>query len=256
MNNTNIIPYDGEAPYIFVSYCHRNADCVMRILAYLTKCGCRVWYDSGINPGDEWPEVIAEHISGCAAFVSFISNEAMESHNCRKEFNYAMAENKPFLCVFLEEVKLTPVMKMQLASVQAINRSSYDSDEAFYNALLKCSCLERCYDKKALKTVTTYFLKRESTSEAIHISHSGFKIGRKSDMCDCAITDNKAVSRVHSIIDIDNCRCFIRDNKSLNNTYVNDKPIGENPVELHNNDRIDIGGEIFAVFCEETEVDD
>ena len=52
-------PYEGQEPFIFISYAHKNSDQVMPILEKLDEAGYRVWYDDGIAPGSEWPEYIA-----------------------------------------------------------------------------------------------------------------------------------------------------------------------------------------------------
>lgn len=135
--------YEGDAPYIFVSYCHTNRDKVMPVLDFLTAEGFRIWYDEGIDAGSEWPEVIAEHLEHSAAFLAFISEESLKSHNCKREFNYAIMENKPSIAIWLDPVELTPVMKLQMSSVQAINGTNLECDSITVQ-LRKAKILERC----------------------------------------------------------------------------------------------------------------
>ncbi len=56
-------PYEGNEPYIFVSYAHANSPEVMRVISDMHERGYRIWYDEGIEVGSEWPECIAEHLS-------------------------------------------------------------------------------------------------------------------------------------------------------------------------------------------------
>ena len=48
--------YQGDNPFVFVSYAHKDSDAVYRILRLLQGRGLRIWYDEGITPGSEWPE--------------------------------------------------------------------------------------------------------------------------------------------------------------------------------------------------------
>lgn len=86
-------PYEGDQPYLFVSYCHKDKESVLPVLRFLQDEGIRIWYDTGIDPGTEWPEVIADHLDQSSVFLAFISPNSLESHNCRKEFNFAMMKN-------------------------------------------------------------------------------------------------------------------------------------------------------------------
>ena len=62
---TRVAPYNGNEDYIFISYSHRDMDTVLPILARMKQAGYRFWYDEGIDPGSEWPESIADHLSRC-----------------------------------------------------------------------------------------------------------------------------------------------------------------------------------------------
>lgn len=60
--------YEGNEPYIFVSYAHKDSNHVLPIITSLQAQGFRVWYDAGIEAGTEWPEYIAGRLDGCAVF--------------------------------------------------------------------------------------------------------------------------------------------------------------------------------------------
>lgn len=68
--------YEGSAPYIFISYAHKDSENVLRVLDVLRKRGYRIWYDDGIEPGSEWPEYIASHLDQASAVIAFISDNA------------------------------------------------------------------------------------------------------------------------------------------------------------------------------------
>ena len=44
--------YEGNKPYIFVSYSHKNSSVVLSYIEKLYELKYRVWYDEGIAPGN------------------------------------------------------------------------------------------------------------------------------------------------------------------------------------------------------------
>ena len=131
------IPYEGNEKFIFVSYSHQDMDRVLPLIDRLMKDGFRVWYDDGISPGTEWPEVIAQHINECELFVSFLSNSYMDSLNCKRELDFSIRKRKKFLAVFLEETEMPLGVEMQISTVQAVNYYKTTPElffERFYNS--------------------------------------------------------------------------------------------------------------------------
>ncbi len=247
-------PYEGNEPFVFVSYCRKDAERVYPLIALLEENDFRVWYDQGIDPGSEWPEVIANHLDQCSVFLAFISQASQESHNCRKEFNFAVQENKPSVCVILEKVALTPVMKMQMASIQAIDYEQCASKWELLDRLMKMEAFRPCQDDGATvlipKTIKEYYLNRKLTGEKVQIRHSEFKVGRNM-ACDYRIEDNRTVSKIHAIFDLPSSSdgsCTVLDNHSTNKVYVNDELVKEGEkYPLQNGDLIEIGSEKFIL---------
>ena len=58
MTRGNIVPYEGQEPYVFVSYAHKDSHLVIPVLEKLHALGYRIWFDDGIAPGSEWPETL------------------------------------------------------------------------------------------------------------------------------------------------------------------------------------------------------
>ena len=148
MKRCNAKPYEGNDEYIFVSYCHRDRVIVYPIIENLARDGYRVWYDEGIDPGSEWPEIIASHLNGCAVCIAFISNNSLNSHNCKREVSFAHLKKKDFISIITEPVKLTLGMEMQLSASQSIFKYTIDSDSEFYEKLYDARFLERCKGEK------------------------------------------------------------------------------------------------------------
>jgi membrane protease YdiL (CAAX protease family) len=115
--------YRGAEPFIFVSYSHRDGQAVFAEIRRLHELGYRIWYDEGIDPGKEWSEDIARALHEAAAFIVFISVDAVLSNNVRNEINFALSRGKPFLAVHLDDVKLPLGLELGMANIQAIYRS-------------------------------------------------------------------------------------------------------------------------------------
>ena len=146
--------YSGNEPYIFISYSHKDSDRVLPIIRGLQAKGFRVWYDSGIEAGTEWPEFIAEKLRASNCVIAFLSPHAASSHNCRREINFAIARNKELLIAYLEDFELSPGMEMQLSLLQAIYRSRSGSDEAFINHLAGARLLSDCLGTAQFTKIT------------------------------------------------------------------------------------------------------
>lgn len=144
MSNKNIYPYKGELPYIFISYSHRNMEEAISIIELLQKDNFRVWYDEGIDPGFEWDENIASHVENCGYFIALLSEEYLQSSNCKDELNYARELEKPRLLVYLKDVQLPGGMRMRLSRLQAIHKYKYHSEESFMQKLGETEELELC----------------------------------------------------------------------------------------------------------------
>lgn len=146
-----ITMYNGNEPYIFISYAHKNSDVVVPIIEALANNGFRVWYDAGIEAGTEWPEYVAEKLLNSAVVIAFISKAALDSPNCRREINYSISHNKDVLSVYIEDVTLTPGMEMQLSTTQAMfyGRALH---ETFLQQLMDATLMTSCKDDLAPKS--------------------------------------------------------------------------------------------------------
>ena len=131
MKRCSVRPYEGAENYIFVSYCHKDKKEIYPIIERLARDGYRVWYDEGINPGDDWPEVIADHLSRCALCIAFLSENAINSHNCRREINFTLLKRKPLISAAIETISMSPGMQMQLSCAQSISKADMTDDEFF-----------------------------------------------------------------------------------------------------------------------------
>ena len=139
-------PFSGDKPFIFISYSHRNSEKVLSIVERLQKDGYRVWYDEGIDPGTEWDEFIAGKIEKSGFLIAFMSQEYLDSQNCKDELNYARDLDKDRLLVYLSDVKLSGGMAMRLNRLQAIHEYTYNSFGSFIEKLESTPALEAFKD--------------------------------------------------------------------------------------------------------------
>lgn len=137
-------PYTGDKGYIFISYSHKDTDRVFPIIEDLSENGYRVWFDEGIDPGTEWDENIAAHMKECAGILAFVSENYLNSDNCKDELNYARDLGKGRIIIYLEEVELPAGMAMRLNRIQAIHKYKYKKQEEFYDELRKAPMLKEC----------------------------------------------------------------------------------------------------------------
>jgi TIR domain len=112
--------YTGDKPFVFASYAHKDGRLVFPELRALHEKGLRIWYDEGIDPGNEWPEEIANALQRASFFIVFISRSAVESRNVRSEINFALNEGKPLLAIHIEDTKLPPGLALRIGDIQAI----------------------------------------------------------------------------------------------------------------------------------------
>ena len=101
---------------------HKDSAGVYEEIQRLHEAGYKIWYDEGIDAGNEWPEEIANAVIGCSLFLIFVTPRATESVNCRNEINMALNKGKPFLAIHLEETALPPGLELRMGDLQAILR--------------------------------------------------------------------------------------------------------------------------------------
>ncbi len=142
-----MISYEGNEPYIFISYSHRNSEIVLPIAEALQKAGFRLWYDGGIELGTDWSEYIEDHILNCGALLFFLSKDTVESRNCREEFNLAYSENKEILIVYVEDLAPSDLrhgLRMRVPSYQCLYRHRYPNDAALCEVICRARVLAHC----------------------------------------------------------------------------------------------------------------
>lgn len=112
--------YSGDEPYVFASYAHADSSVVYPEFERLGRLGFHIWYDEGIEPGNEWPQYVADALARCSLFLVFVSPRAVASRNVRHEIHFAINHNKPFLAVHIEPTDLPAGLELRMGDTQAI----------------------------------------------------------------------------------------------------------------------------------------
>ncbi|MCM1025028.1 MAG: TIR domain-containing protein [Roseburia sp.] len=173
MVRCSLEPYEGKEKYIFISYAHKDNDRVYPIIEKLAGMGYRIWYDEGIDPGSEWPETIAEHLNNCEVCIAFLSENYLNSHNCRREINFALRKKKSFITIVLEPVELSLGMEMQLSATQSVSKYTFPDDEAFYAKVCTAKFLSVCMAQPGERAEESRGLSGEEAKSAEKESERG-----------------------------------------------------------------------------------
>jgi len=124
--------YDGDKPYIFVSYSHADSVIVEKYIATLQAKGYRIWFDEGIKSGVQWANYIADKIRNATFFLTFFSETAINSENVKDEVNEAKKDRLPMCILYLEDCKPESGIEMFIGRWQNIN---YDPHRSFADSL-------------------------------------------------------------------------------------------------------------------------
>ena len=122
--------YQGSDPFVFVSYAHANTKAVFPIIAALHQRGFRIWYDEGINPGEEWPDSIASAMGRAHVFLLFATPAAMASRHVRNEIAFAANCDLPCIVVYLEPTEVPPGVALQIGTHQAVTSNENPQEQS------------------------------------------------------------------------------------------------------------------------------
>ncbi len=128
-------PYEGDDPFIFISYAHSDIKRIAPVLERLAREGYKLWYDRGIPGGTEWDTCLEEKIAACACVLLFISPSSISSKYVRREAKFADTLGKPIISVILEEANLSHGMRMLLTQYQMLNTAAADFEYQLFRAL-------------------------------------------------------------------------------------------------------------------------
>lgn len=224
----DIKPYDGDKDYLFISYASVDFERIKPLLIKLHQEGYRLWYDAGVHVGEEWPEVIASHLYNASGCICFISENFVNSHNCRKELNFSFMKKVPLVALDIEEVNKPLGMQMQLSTIEYIEGYKLTLNEC-YEKIIEASFMYDCKKEEKI------FLVRISTNEKFELDTNESTFGRSKIRSKYILSNNPTIGRLHASLVIRDGVIYLKDYASLNRTYINDneiEPQKEYPVNI------------------------
>ena len=112
--------YEGDEPYIFISYAHKDRRLVFPEIEKFHNEGYPIWYDDGLTPGQEWDDEIAIALKNCSLLIAFISENSMASLNVQDEIKLALNDEIEVVPIYLEKTELPPGLELRLSNKHAI----------------------------------------------------------------------------------------------------------------------------------------
>ncbi len=88
--------------HVFISYNHEDSNYAHALADLIKKKGFSVWIDDHINYGDDWQQVIEQHIDTCAAFVVVMTEHSKKSKWVKRELIRADRKSKRIFALLCE----------------------------------------------------------------------------------------------------------------------------------------------------------
>ena len=133
------LPYEGDKPYVFVSYAFRNEKEVFRIIRDLQDKGLRVWYErqsEGFFENIHEAEYhVEDRIRGCSFAIMFSSPYWLQAERCRREFHYIDRLGKPCLIVLMAYLDHNWDITHRLYQHPIIETENWAEDPELYRKL-------------------------------------------------------------------------------------------------------------------------
>ena len=112
--------YEGNEPYLFISYSHKDQQAMLSVKQILEESGIRYWYDNGLHSGDDWNMVIAKHLKNSAVCLLLLSPNSAVSEYVKNELNFAMNHRIPIHTLLLKQFDLPLDIEMMTGRIQMV----------------------------------------------------------------------------------------------------------------------------------------
>lgn len=97
---------DGSTKSLFISYARADVDTAQSIATRLGNFDHFSFVDDQLRAGQDWWEVILEHIRTCPIFVCIVSPSYTRSRACKAELSYAHALGKTIIPLKVRDVSM------------------------------------------------------------------------------------------------------------------------------------------------------
>ena len=131
--------YQGNKPYIFLNYSHRDKELANYVVDYLQEYNFNVWYDEGILSGTRWEEVIANKIASpnCSVMVFLATQNSLASEWCANELRFAKGKGKKFINVVIGNPTFPDWFKFSYADHQFLYEKNFPNRKAMMDKLVE-----------------------------------------------------------------------------------------------------------------------
>ena len=116
--------------YLFISYSHKDSDLIAPLIRKLKDCPLPLWYDSDLQLGRNFDEVISRMILNCGIFVLLLSDRSVESDYVGDEFAFARNNHKRIiLCHLHPDIKVPEWMQLRSGRMHQLLAYDYSAEE-------------------------------------------------------------------------------------------------------------------------------
>jgi hypothetical protein len=109
----------AHQPRLFISYSKQDAEFVRYLAALLKAQNFSIWYDSELNPGDDWWTVLEREIYACDAFLVVMTQAGRSSRWVLRELLLAEKIGKPVFPVLLAGEVWANLADLQFVDMRA-----------------------------------------------------------------------------------------------------------------------------------------
>lgn len=127
--------YEGIEEYIFISYSHLDGEFLDEIIDLFEQYNVRYWYDAGLNSGNDWNLVIAEHLEKASACLVLLSLNSSESDYVKNELNFAINHRIPIHTLCLKKFCIPNDIEMMLGRIHMLSKLDANYKEKLLQAL-------------------------------------------------------------------------------------------------------------------------
>ena len=116
-------------PYIYAVFADHDKEQALSDMRKLDTEGITFWFTQQFSKKE------ITRIEAAYACLVFISNDSISDEKTRRSIEYAVKYNKKILCVYLDQVSLSPGLELRLNALQSIDRRNFTDDQAFFEKL-------------------------------------------------------------------------------------------------------------------------
>ena len=140
--------------YYFVSYNNEDAERLSPLMKQLVHYNIPLWYDYGLEYGEQWQAEIANRIQGCQAVLLFVTKGILEKQNSYVTVEYEMATrffDKTVYVIMVDEIQKNEIPNsllswwIDVSHKQTLSLSQYSTSDALmeqFKRMLKINSFE------------------------------------------------------------------------------------------------------------------